>query len=209
MSQYSYISPIRNPLRLPFTPNPPKADPNAPSFSSAVPSFVKQNKIARTNRFIANIYAPPRLSLYSLTGVEIESAEIPAITIQTTEFQYDQSPRINIPLIRSPQNQFNLTIRLDEKHKYRQVFSAWLEQIIQKPSTSSAFVGYSKKYYNEYTGSVQIMQLGIEGKVTAGVTLLNAYPISIEALRYDWGENDQYHRLNVQFTYFDYMEMPI
>lgn len=190
----------------------PSIPSNIPSFSSAIPSFVSKNKIARTNRFVANIGLPTAINLPSgnvISGIEIESAEIPAITIQTTEFQYDQSPRINIPILRSPQGQTNITIRLDEKHDYRNIFSEWLENIIMVPTNSSSFTGYKKNYYNQYKGSIQILQLGIEGNITAGVSLLNAYPISIEALRYDWGENDQYHRLNVQFTYFDYIEMKI
>lgn len=183
---------------------------NTQSFGSAIPSFVAKNKIARTNRFIANIGLPTAINLPGakfISGIEIESAELPSISLQTTEFQYDQSPRISVPILRNPQGQTNITIRLDENHHYRKIFSDWMENIIYTPSNLSSFTGYKKNYYDRYIGSVQILQLGIEGNITAGVTLLNAYPTSIEALRYDWGENDQYHRLNVQFTYFDYIEL--
>ena len=189
--------------------SPPPIPPNTSSFGSAIPSFVKNFGIARTNRFVANIAPPRNLNVPYLSGIEIEAAEMPAISIQTSEFQYDQAPRISIPLLRNPQGQTNLTIRLDEKHEYRRIFTRWIESVIRKPQNVSSFTGYSKNYYNEYVGSVQILQLGVEGKITAGISLLNAYPISAEALRYDWGENDQYHRLSVQFTYFDYYEIRI
>lgn len=187
--------------------NLPRIPPNTPTFGSAIPSFVKNYKIARTNRFIANIGFPSSVSSGPISGIEIESAEIPALSIQTTEFQYDQSPRISVPILRNPQGQTNIVIRLDERHDYRKLFANWIGTIIKTPQTASSFTGYTKSYYSEFVGSVQILQIGIEGQITAGVSLLNAYPISIEALRYDWGENDQYHRLNVQFTYFDYIEL--
>jgi hypothetical protein len=37
----------------------------------------------------------------------------------------------------------------------------------------------------------------------ATTTLLNAYPINIDSIRYDWGDFDQYVRLNVTFAYAD------
>lgn len=180
---------------------------NTRSLGSAIPSFVKKNKLARTNRFVANIKFPSALNNSLISGIEIESAEMPSISLQTTDFQYDQSPRISVPILRNPQGQTNLTLRLDEKHEYRKLFTKWLEYIIKKPSNLSSFTGYSKSYYNDYLGSIQILQLGIEGNVTSGINLLNSYPLSVEAMKYDWGENDQYHRLNVQFTYFDYTEI--
>ena len=69
----------------------PPAGLNTSSYGSAIPTFVKENGIARTNRFVANIAPPQAISLGNyLSGIEIEKAEIPAISIQTTEFQYDQ-----------------------------------------------------------------------------------------------------------------------
>lgn len=188
----------------------PPAGLNTPSYGSAIPTFVKENGIARTNRFVANIAPPQAISLGNyLSGIEIEKAEIPAISIQTTEFQYDQSPRIQIPLIRSPQGTANIAIRLDEKHEYRLIFTEWLRNIIEIPQIPSTFTGYSKKYYNEYTGSVQIIQLGVDGKPKAGVSLLGAYPLAVESLSYDWADENQYQRLNVQFAYFEYYELNI
>jgi len=169
-----------------------------------IPSFITKFKIARTNRFVAVITPPSNLSSSSsFRDIEIEAAEIPSMSLMTTEVKYDQSPNILIPYQRNPQGQATLTIRLDEKHIFRKYINEWLEKIIQIPTNPNTPYGYKKEYYNNYTGTVGIYQLNLHGKITSGVTLSNAFPINIDSLRYDWGDNDQFHRMNVTFSYLD------
>lgn len=171
-----------------------------------IPSFITKFKIARTNRFVAVISPPNSLpnGVANFRDIEIESAEIPGISLMTSEVKYDQSPTILIPYQRNPQGQATLTIRLDEKHLFRKYINEWLEFIIRTPENKSSAFGYSKEFYSEYVGSVGIYQLDLHGKITSGVTLLNAFPINIDGLRYDWGDYDQFHRMSVTFSYLDF-----
>jgi len=164
------------------------------------PNFITDFRVARSNRFVAGIFAP---FLQNYSVIEIEAAEIPSISISTSEFRYDQSPNISVPYLRSPQAQTSLTIRLDENHKFRKTINEWIEKIIIIPPNLSSTYGYSRNYYNDVIGTVSIYQLNLEGKVTAYTTLLNAYPINIDTIRYDWGESDNFIRMNVTFTYLD------
>lgn len=164
------------------------------------PSFITDYRIARSNRFVAGIFAPLQNN-YSV--IEIESAEIPSISISTSEFRYDQSPNISIPYQRTPQGQANITVRLDENHKFRKILNEWIEKIIFIPPNLSSLYGYKRSYYYDIIGTVSIYQLNLEGKVTSYTTLLNAYPINIDTIRYDWNESDEFIRMNVTFTYLD------
>lgn len=168
-----------------------------------IPSFITKFKIARTNRFVAVITPPSSISNTNFRDIEIEAAEIPGMSIMTTEVKYDQSPTILIPYQRNPQGQATLTIRLDEKHIFRKYLHEWMENIIRIPQNPTSPFGYSKNYYNTYVGGVSVYQLGIDGKVTSSISLINAFPINIDTLRYDWGDFDQFHRMNVTFSYLD------
>lgn len=168
-----------------------------------IPSFITKFKIARTNRFVAVITPPSSISNTNFRDIEIEAAEIPGMSIMTTEVKYDQSPTILIPYQRNPQGQATLTIRLDEKHIFRKYLHEWMENIIRIPQNPTSPFGYSKNYYNTYVGGVSVYQLGIDGKITSGISLRNAFPINIDTLRYDWGDFDQFHRMNVTFSYLD------
>lgn len=171
----------------------------------AIPSFITKFKIARTNRFVA-VITPP-ITLFDMTtdfkDIEIEAAEIPGMSIMTTEVKYDQSPTILIPYQRNPQAQATLTVRLDENHIFRKHLHKWMENIIKIPENRTSVFGYSKNYYNRHVGTVSVYQLSIEGKVTSSISLQNAFPINIDSLRYDWGDYDNFHRMNVTFSYLD------
>lgn len=171
------------------------------------PSFITKNGIARTNRFVVNII--PRLNPQTQSGninafrdIPIERAELPGISINTTEYKYDQQPTFNIPQERKPAGIAVITFILDEKHQARQRIEEWLEIIINKPRTSSGSI-YSKSYYDEIVGTVQIIQLGIDLKPSFGIQLIDAFPIAMDNVQFNWGEMNEYSRLNVTFSYFD------
>lgn len=181
------------------------------------PSFITKNGIARTNRFVVNIVPPVNLlsqsgnrfaSTYinAFRDIPIERAELPGLSINTTEYKFDQQPTFNVPQERKPAGIAVITFILDEKHQARQKIEEWIETIINVPIRPSGVI-YSKNYYNEITGTVQIIQLGIDLKPSFGIQLLNAFPIAIDNVQLDWGEMDQYSRLNVTFSYFDSMKI--
>jgi len=177
------------------------------------PSFITKNGIARTNRFVVNIVPPLNPSNQSgniffstytnaFRDIPIERAELPGISINTTEYKYDQQPTFNIPQERKPAGIAVITFILDEKHQARQRIEEWLEIIINKPKTSSGSI-YSKGYYDEIVGTVQIIQLGIDLKPSFGIQLIDAFPIAMDNVQFNWGEMNEYSRLNVTFSYFD------
>jgi hypothetical protein len=177
-----------------------------------IDEFIQQLTLARTTRFKVDIIARSIVtfaggtSIVSIgdgSSVKVEAVELPSLSISTTEFKYDQSPSILMPYQRTPQGQATLTLQLDEKHEFRKLMNTWMEKVIVVPTNFSSLYGYHKNYYNEFIGSVVISQLDMTNNPVATTTLLNAYPINIDSIRYDWGDFDQYVRLNVTFAYAD------
>lgn len=191
-----------------------------PKFSAGIPQFISKYSLARTNRFVVNVFCPIPSFIGKYEDLEIESAEIPSLSLLTTEFQYDQTPKITVPYLRNPQRQITLSIRMDENHLFRKLINEWMEFIIITPRTGTPQVSsrfptsqllspglpvarYAKNYYNDYTGSIQIFQIGIDGKIKNTINIIGAYPINIDSIKYDWEESNNYIKMNTTFSYFE------
>ena len=173
------------------------------NYNSIFPSFIAKNGIARTNRFVVNVAPPANLGINAFSSIPIESAEFPALGISTTDFKYDQSPSFSVPYERNPSGQAVINFVLDEKHSARDAIEYWMENIIFVPTNMNQIFGYSKNYYKDIVGSIQIFQLGLNGTVTYGLQLFNAFPIGIDNIQLNWGDENNYARLSVTFAYFD------
>lgn len=157
--------------------------------------------IARTNRFMVSVVPPslPGLSGGSFSNVYIESVDMPSITIATEDYEIDGKPSIKVPYKRTPAGTVTLSIRLEEDGKSRNLFKSWLDNII----VSQNKITYYRKYYNEIVGTVRIAQQDTRGTVKFGVTLLDAYPVTVDTIQYNWGEQNEYVRQSVTLAYFD------
>lgn len=153
--------------------------------------------IARTNRFIVSVFPPS--SVPSLRNMYVESVDMPNMSIATEDFELDGKPSIKVPYKRNPAGTVTLGIRLEESGKTRNTFKQWMDSIVQ----TSDNVNYYRKYFDEITGTVVIKQLGLSDEVRFGVTLLNAYPINVDTVQYDWGDNNNYVKQSVTLCYYD------
>lgn len=157
--------------------------------------------IARTNRFIVHVMPPPSSGIdpRSFYDAYIEAGEMPSMTIATEDYDIDGNPPIKIPYKKTPAQTLSITIRLEEDGKTRSAFQKWMDYIIPNQNNTS----YFRRYYDEIVGTVKIRQLDINGNSKFGVTLLNAYPVTVDTLQYNWSEKDEYVKQNVTIAYFD------
>lgn len=153
--------------------------------------------LARTNRFIVSVFPPSGIP--SLRSMYVESVDMPNMSIATEDFELDGKPSIKVPYKRNPSGTVTLGIRLEESGKSRNIFKQWMDSIVQ----TSDNVNYYRKYYDEITGTVVIKQLGLSDEVKFGVTLMNAYPINVDTVQYDWGDNNNYVKQSVTLCYYD------
>lgn len=157
--------------------------------------------IARTNRFTVSVI-PPNIAGLSSTVFQdayIESADMPSLTIATEDYEIDGKPSIKIPYKRTPAGTITLSIRLEQDGKTRNYFKTWMDNIIVSNNKQT----YFRKYYNEIIGTVRIAQLDTKNKPQFGVTLLNAYPVTVDTIQYNWGEQNEYVRQSVTIAYYD------
>lgn len=153
--------------------------------------------IARTNRFLVGVFPPS--SVGSFREMYVESVDMPNMSIATEDYELDGKPSIKIPYKRNPAGTVTLGIRLEEKGKSRNMFKAWMDKII----VTNDNINYYRDYYKNIVGTVVIKQLGLSDEIRFGVTLLNAYPINVDTIQYDWGDNNNYVKQSVTLCYYD------
>jgi hypothetical protein len=129
----------------------------------------------------------------------VESVDMPNMSIATEDYELDGKPSIKVPYKRNPAGTVTLGIRLEEEGSSRNAMKRWMDQIVKTNDN----VNYYREYYDKITGSIVIKQLGLDGEFKYGVRLLNAYPINVDTIQYDWGENNSYVKQNVTFAYYD------
>lgn len=157
--------------------------------------------IARTNRFIITVTPPSSSGLSPTTfrDTYIETGELPSMSISTEDYELDGKPTIKVPYKRSPAGTISLGIRLEEDGASRKYFKQWMDSII----VTGDNVTYYRSYYKDIVGSIEIRQLDLNDKPTFGVTLLNAYPINIDTINYDWGDTNNYVKQTIAMCYYD------
>lgn len=157
--------------------------------------------IARTNKFIVHVVPPTAsgISSGSFYNAYIESGEMPAMSIATEDYEIDGNPSIKVPYKKTPAQTITISIRLEQDGRTRSAFQKWMDYIIPNQNNTS----YFRRYYNEIVGTVKIRQLDSQGKSTFGVTLINAYPITVDTIQYNWAEQNEYVKQNITLAYFD------
>ena len=157
--------------------------------------------IARTNRFTVSVMPPQKVGLSPLSfqNTYIESVDMPSMTIATEDYEIDGKPTIKVPYKKTPAGTITISIRLEEDGKSRNFFKTWMDSIITNKNNQL----YYRKYYDEIIGTVKIAQQDVKGRVKFGVTLLNAYPVTVDTIQYNWGEQNEYVRQSVTIAYYD------
>jgi len=163
------------------------------SLNEFISSFTKD--LARQNRFDVSIPIPLGLIQYVGTtrrlNYRIENANLPGRTITTTE-QKTYGPIEKYPYL-STYNDIDLTVIVDGDMNQKLFFDAWINFI--NPTLSNNF-----RYKTDYATTISVNQYDQSNNLTYTVALFDAYPISMNQLDLDWG-NDSYHKLSVTFAY--------
>jgi hypothetical protein len=165
------------------------------SIEDFVSSFLDVD-VARPSRFDVVIYFPSGVSNSGPSGVKnlnlrCEAAELPGRTIET-HVQKTYGPTEKFPYQNS-YNDVTLTFIVDEDMFQRQFFDNWLNFI-------SSTNDFNFKYKTDYAANIKIFQYDGAGDPSYGVSLIDAYPISVNQLDLDWSA-DGHHKLAVVFAY--------
>lgn len=151
--------------------------------------------LARPSRFDVQIPVPLGLSQYPdiprLLNMRCENAQLPSRTLSTTTFKvYGIDEKF--PYTTSYED-ITLTFLVSDSMIEKKFFDAWLNWI--NPGNN-----YDLRYKKDYSVPVLVNQYSLTNQKTYSVTLVDAYPISVNQLDLNWA-SDGVHKLSVTFAY--------
>jgi hypothetical protein len=112
--------------------------------------------------------------------------------------------------IQNTYNKSAMVFIVGDDMKEKLFFDLWMEMICTThPSYNYAAGGPSGKgsvrfdfaYKSEYRSDIIVRQFDLTGQPSYSVALRDAFPTEVYSLPLAWGQKDDYHRLNVVFTY--------
>ena len=156
--------------------------------------------LARPNKFDVLIPLPQnvwdiRTSPQQL-ALRCENAELPSRTMGTVEQKFGSNPSQKFPY-HTAYNDMTLTFIVSDDMSEKIVFDNWLEYI--NPTSTFDF-----NYKDNYSTTITITQYDVKNEQSYAVTLIKAYPISVNQLDLDWS-SEEHHKLTVVFAY-DYWQ---
>jgi len=156
-------------------------------------SFTKD--LARTNRFDVQIPIPLTLIPYVSSAKNLtyrcETAQLPGRTFATTE-QKTYGPIEKYPYLNT-YGDLDLTFIVDDDMNQKVFFDAWMNYI-------NPLYNNNMRYKGDYSTTIVINQYNVSNELTYSVNLIDAYPISINQMDLNWGD-DGYHKISVTFAY--------
>lgn len=156
---------------------------------------------AKPNRFEVFIIPPSKnyteLSSQGLLRhmtLVCEAVEIPSQTISTAELRLNGLPIIPIPYEFSYTNTLNLTFKLSEDYRERNMLLAWQDNVYRP--------GKGFSFYNDYTGTIIVRSLNSANTPIQEIIFRNCFPTSVNDIQYNWASNNEYLRQMASFSFF-------
>lgn len=174
---------------------------------------LKQHNVAKKSRFAVSFNTPRvfrgnnRQLTFFCSGVSL-----PGIQLLTEDYKiYGGKPKIKIPKFRE-HDDITCIFMLTENFEPRYTFQEWMDHIID-------FKTNNINYYDDIVSDIKIQVfadrqsadefafIGIipapetKPNILYQITLLNAYPTRMESVPLNWGFNDNYIEMDVQFNY--------
>jgi hypothetical protein len=191
--------------------------------------------MARPTRFLVRFNIPNKLQLQKSEGLANEDTFIPVgqqgvnalggqelarnvgmmcnkITLPSRDVNTKSSitygPKREMPYAYSFSGEVELSVFGDKFLRQRIFFETWQKMIFNRDT-------HNLNYYNEYTGSVDIFQLGSfesendRDRVTYAVRLYECYPATIGSFEYGYEARDQIVNLPITLNFRDWRNLGI
>jgi hypothetical protein len=166
-----------------------------PSLQEFKSSF--KTELARPARFDVEIPVPLKLVAYLGTGrnlrLRCENAELPSKTFATTERKI-YGPTEKHPYL-TTFNDSTFTFMVSDDMSEKKLFDAWMNLI--NPKTT-----FDLNYKNDYVTGITVNQYNVKNEKTYSITMIDAFPISVNQLDLDWSNENTHHKLAVTFAYY-------
>jgi len=163
----------------------------------------RRRGFARTNRFEI-LVVPPAQAFDDLQEVRdlnilCDACSLPGRQMQTFETNYT---RQQVKVVQSFINEdVSFTFNLTNDMFIKRLFDRWTNMIIDRTT-------FKKNYDSKYKRDIAIYQNDINNEKVYGIKLINAFPVSVQALELNSSEGE-IQKLTVEFTYEDFEELLI
>ena len=153
--------------------------------------------VARPSRFDVEIPVPLKLIQYRNLAQQLsfrcENAELPAVTLGTVDRKI-YGPVEKQPYLKT-YNESTMTFMVSDDMAEKGFFDAWIDLINPKTTFDTSFK-------SDYVTNISVNQYSVTGEQTYSVSLIDAFPVSVNQLDLDWGNESSHHRLSVTFAYY-------
>jgi len=177
---------------------------------------INSRAVAKQHSFDSLITFPARMAIPAGGGAAIselrfrvDSAEIPGRSIQTIQnkpYNTGLTHKIGYD-VTYPEVTMSIICGSDLAEK--SLFTAWQSLIIGKHNTNQPYQRNMRiGYYKDYVSTVEINQYNETGSVSHSVTLVDAYPLTVNSMPLSWA-SEEIHRVTVQFAYLHFIENSI
>ena len=133
-------------------------------------------------------------------NIHCDSISMPGKDLVTQKKQFGNEPEIDMVVGHSYAGTINASFYADKYLRERQFIELWQKMAHNNLSNEA-------KYYDDYTGKIQIYQLGsLDGEgdrdvPTYGIEAIECYPQTLSAVEYNYGASNQLVKINVGFAY--------
>jgi len=133
-------------------------------------------------------------------NIHCDSVSMPGKDLVTQKKQFGNEPEVDMVTGHSYAGTINASFYADKYLRERQFMELWMK-MAHNNITNEA------KYYDDYTGKMQIYQLGsFDGEgdrdvPTYGIEAIEVFPQTLSAVEYNYGASSQLVKINVWFAY--------
>jgi hypothetical protein len=175
---------------------------------------INKSGIAKTAHFEVQLHVPNSVKVPGMPDLNdmmyrAESAELPGRNIATVDHRFQNfGPANKVPYSQT-YGDSSVSFILSEDLREKELFEIWQNAMVNTGAFETGGVtnrGTSKfmtKYWDKYVGAVTIRQYGSNGELRSVHTLNDAYPLIINPVAVNWGE-DNAARLQVTFAFRNY-----
>lgn len=162
---------------------------------------VLANGLAKPNRFEVTLTQPPCIQVSALKefgsqlSLYCEQAQLPMTRIITSRQFIFGAPSFHPIGADYGGDNFTLVFLVDRDMRVKQYFDTWVDGIVNR---SSGITYYADNYTSH---GMTIAQLDEQDKETYKIKFSDVFPISVNPLQLDYGQNNVVHKLSVSFCY--------
>ena len=133
-------------------------------------------------------------------NIHCDSISMPGKDLVTQKKQFGNEPEVDMVVGHQYAGTINASFYADKYLRERQFMELWMK-MAHNNITNEA------KYYDDYTGKMQIYQLGsFDGEgdrdvPTYGIEAIEVFPQTLSAVEYNYGASNQIVKVNVGFAY--------